>query len=31
MFMFKIQNPQGSLTRQLTWEEMIAEYDGKDF
>ncbi len=26
---FFFQNPQGSLTRQLTWEEMIAEYDGK--
>ncbi|CAB4028150.1 Hypothetical predicted protein [Paramuricea clavata] len=24
------KNPQGSLTRQLTWEEMIAEYDEKN-
>ena len=23
------KNPQGTLTSQLTWEEMIAEYDGK--
>lgn len=28
---FALQNPQGSLKRQLTWEEMIAEYDGKNF